>query len=177
MKKLESTGIQLLAPTVYWEKKLNINYDTEFIRYKKLCSRKLRKKQSRKLDGFYYITYSAWEQKMIATISPLDKSELYEYIHFLNGHTNNSKIFINLSTAFLIPFLLSFFCPCLLNFLDALSVISGVSSSAVWIGASIGGFCSFFGSMLDAKDDFLHRYFYTDLMQIAENHYKKLTEG
>lgn len=177
MKKVNSTGIQLLEPTVYWERKLNINYNTEFIRYKKLCTRKLRKKESRKLDGIYYITYTAWEQKMIATISPLDESELCEYIHFLNGHNNNSKIFIDLSSVFLIPFLLSFLCPCLLNFLDTFLNPNGFSSSAVWIGAIIGGFYSFSGSMFDVKDDFLRRYFYNDLIHIVENHYKKLTEG
>ena len=177
MRKLESTRIHLLEPTVYWEKKLNINYDTEFIRYKKLCIRKLRKKESRKLDGIYYITYTDWEQKMIATISPLDKSELYEYIHFLNGHTSNSKIFINLSSAFLIPFLLSFFCPYLINFIESFFASNSVSSFAVWIGAILGGFYGFYKSILDAKDDYLHRNFYADLTHIAENYYKKLTES
>lgn len=81
MKQKKSTGV-LLDPLDYWERKLCINYESEYVRYKKLCM-KLNKKEIRKLDGAYYITYSDWEKRMTDAIQHLDSAELYEYIHFI----------------------------------------------------------------------------------------------
>ncbi len=56
MRNKKNTGI-ILKPIDYWERKLDINFETEFLRYKKLCT-KLSKKEEQKLNGAYYITYS-----------------------------------------------------------------------------------------------------------------------
>ena len=65
----------LLSPDEYWEKRLKINLQTEYIRYKKLCG-KITKKEYRLLDGYYFITYCDWESYIKKIISDLDSNEL-----------------------------------------------------------------------------------------------------
>lgn len=170
MKKRKSSGM-LLEPVDYWEKKLGINYKTEFVRYKKLCT-KLTRKEVRRLDGVFYITYSDWEKKMVDTIKLLDRSELYEYIHFLNNLSRKSDNVINLTSGFLFPFLIGFLSPLLLELLRETYDIRNI---LVFIAVFIlmGYFCQFIIKFfLDCGDDPMRRSFYTDIMYLAERQYK-----
>ncbi len=177
MKRRKSTVIQILEPAVYWERKLDVNFDTEFIRYKKLCMKKLRKKEKRKLNGIHYITYTAWEQKMLAIISSLNEFELYEYIHFLNGRTKNRNIIFTLTSGYTVPFVVGLFCPYIVTLLTD-SILT--KDSKMYIAAFFLFFYilyKFLNILLEALDDSLNSSFYNDLKNIVENHYKKLTEG
>lgn len=176
MKKKNSTEIQLLNPTVYWERKLNTNYETEFIRYKKLCTRKLGKKERRRLDGHYYITYSDWEQAMVAAISSLNESELYEYIHFLYGRTKNSNFIIYISSSVLFPITTSFVCTLVFKFSDAMTDIKNIISFFILLIVFVIMMIKLCKPIIESRDDSLHYSFYTDLAHIAENRYKELTE-
>lgn len=177
MKKGKSTGIQLLEPTVYWERKLDINFETEFFRYKNLCIKKLKKKERRKLDGAYYNTYSDWEQKMIAAISLLNESEIYEYIHFLYGRTKNSNFIIQISSSFLFPIITSFVCSLVFKFSDALTSVTTFLSFLIIVIFFLGVIIKLCSSITEYKNDSLYYSFYTDLARIAENQYKKLIES
>ena len=163
MKKKKSTEV-LLSPVQYWEMKLNINFETEFIRYKNLCA-KLSKKEMRKLDGTYYITYSGWEQKIIAMINTLDKNELYELIHFLAGSASQSNI-TNKVYTYLFPFLVSFLLPYTYNFLNALYGSNYLM--LVLICCFIGGLKCFWMIVVDTKDVLFRSEFYKDIAHIAE---------
>lgn len=116
MKKKKSDQI-LLDPIDYWEKKLNINYNTEFLRYKKLCV-KTTKKEERKFDGHYYISYDDWNEHIIDTIKNLDHIELQHYIRFLNGRLICKKTDINLVHIILIPCAISLLGLMLSTFFD-----------------------------------------------------------
>lgn len=172
MKK-QSNGIQILNPAAYWEKKLGINYDTEIIRYKYLCMKKLTKKQKCKMNAVYYITYTNWEQKMLDSITSLDRFELYEYIHFLNGRANNRNIILTLTSGYVFPFVMGIFCPYIVSFMVE-SIIT--KDGKLFIGI----FCAFFYVIYkiskfikDALDDSLSHSFYIDLMHIAQSQYEK----
>lgn len=171
MKKLESTRIHLLEPTVYWERKLNINYNTEFIRYKKLCA-KLTKKEVRKLDGFYYTTYSEWKNQINNTINRLNHSELYEYIHFLNCLSRKSNTIVNITSQFIFPFAISLLGP---FFLQIINGFAKTYNIAVFITAIVILFL-FFRSIRklisDSKDDSLRCSFYADIMYLAQSQYE-----
>ncbi len=177
MKKGKSTDIRILEPAVYWERKLNINYETEFVRYKKLCTRKIRKREIRKLDGLYYLTYSDWEQKMIATLSSLSESETYEYIHFLYGRAKNSNFIVYLTSGFLFPIMTSFICALIFEFSDVLTSINSFLSFLIIVIWLIWIVYKLRKIIFEYRDDSLHGSFYTDLAHIVENHYKKLTEN
>lgn len=171
MKKKNSTGIQLLDPTAYWERKLNMNYDTEFIRYKKLCA-KLTKKEVQKLDGLYYITYNDWKDQMVNTINLLDYSELYEYIHFLNSLSRKSDTITKITFQFIFPFAISLLGP---FFLQLINESVKTYNIAVIITAIVILFC-FYRSIrkliLDSKDDSLRCSFYADIMYLAKRQYE-----
>lgn len=166
MKKKKSTEV-LLSPVQYWEMKLNINFETEFIRYKYLCV-KLNKKEMRKLDGAYYITYTEWEQKMMDTISVLDKNELYELIHFLSGSASQSSI-TNKVYTYLFPFLVSFLLPYTYNFLNALYGSNYLIF--ILICCFIGGFKCFWMLVVDTKDVLFRSEFYKDIANITKRQY------
>ena len=177
MKKGNSTGIQLLEPAVYWERKLNINYKIEFIRYKKLCMKKLGIRERRKLNGTCYNTYTAWEKRMLSTISSLNKSELYEYIHFLKGRTVNRNIILTLTSGYAVPFLVGLICPYIFEFL---SKSIDTKDGKLFLGVIflyLFILYHFLKMLWSALDDSLDSSFYNDLMHIVENYYKELTEN
>lgn len=181
MKKGKSTEVQLLEPTVYWERKLGINFETEFICYKRLCERKLSKKEIRKLDEINYLTYGEWEQKMTATLITLKKSELYEYIHFLYGRINHYDVVISLYSSMLFPILVGFFCPYILMLIDQLANIPTavyLIIALIILVVVIGWlFKDFYKLIIESKDVSSYRSLYADLAHIAEKHYKELTEN
>lgn len=173
MKNKKSTEI-LLDPSVYWEKKLNINFETEYIRYKKLCTN-LTKKEERKLDGIYYITYTEWEQKMIAAVAQLNQLELYEYIHFLLGRTKH-KSFINLlDSNLLFPVIISLYCPFFFDTFNALFVSNKVRLFLFMFIEILIIFNVLRFLVTESKNDFFIHSFYTDLVHIAKK-YKKSTK-
>lgn len=177
MKKGKSTEIQILEPAVYWERKLNISFSTEFIRYKKLCMKKLRKREKHKLNGIHYITYTAWEQKMLSSISSLNESELYEFIHFLNGRIKNRNTILTLTSGYIVPFVVGLFCPYVVTLLT--DSINNKDSKMLIAVIFLFFFIlyNFVKILWDALNDFLDSSFYNDFVHIAENHYKKLTES
>lgn len=181
MKKVQSTDIQILMPTVYWERKLRINYETEFIHYKVLCERKLTKNEIHKLDGQIYLTYGEWEQNMTTALITLNKSELSEYIHFLYGCINYYDVAVNLNSSISLPILVSILFPYLLMLISEIvnihTVISLIAASVVVVVIMVLLFKKLNKLIIKFKYDLLYRYFYTDLAHIAENHYKQLTEG
>lgn len=169
MKKGKSTDIQILNPINYWESKLNINFETEFIRYKSLCT-KLTKKERRKLDGAYYITYSDWNHKIITFITMLDQSELDEFKHYLTGCANRSNIFNTITFGTLFPFLVSFLLPYVNNFM---STLFGPKFSGLILFCSfVCGLYCFYDFIVDAKNGLLWGNFYNDIIYIIENFQK-----
>lgn len=173
MKKRKYTGIQILDSVAYWERKLNINFDTEFIRYKKLCGEKLTKKESRKLDGVYYITYSDWEQKMIANIAPVNNYELNEYIHFLNNCSRRCNNNINSNHAFIFPLIISILGPYLLHYMMDFYNARTLSSFVVFFGIVFITLYLFRPLFFVSEDDLLRISFYTDIMYLAKKQYDK----
>lgn len=168
MKKRKPSGV-LLDPVDYWEMKLNINFETEFIRYKKLCT-KLTKKEMRKLDGTYYITYSDWKHRIIAVINMLEQSELSEFKHYLTGCANRSNIFNRIALGSLLPFLVSFLLPYTNNFLNAL--YGPNFSLFILISCFVGGVICFYDFIVDTRNSLLWNDFYNDIIHIIENHKK-----
>ncbi len=178
MKKRKSADI-LMAPTDYWEHKLDIKYKTEFIRYKKLCA-KPSKKELFQLDGYYYITYRDWEAHISSLIENLDCSELQEYIRFLNNQARHSNTTISLTQTILVPLILG-----LLNTLMSTTFTSAnysglvtkpiyaiISVIVLWVIFWIF-ICAYFYLMMKkliitSKDDSLNCSFYADMKEIAE---------
>lgn len=169
MGNKKNTGI-ILKPIDYWEQKLDINFETEFLRYKKLCT-KLSKKEEQKLNGAYYITYSDWEQRMLNVLSSLDSFELYEYIHFLNRLSNNRNIAVNLTSVYIYPLVMAFVCPYLIMLLEeSMAMKSGI---AYIITSAIFFFCVYkvIKELNELKNDSFCCSFYADIKHIADNYY------
>lgn len=180
MKKRKTTEIKIFEPMAYWEKKLMIDYEIEFICHKKLCIKKLTRKEKHMIHNTDYITYSKWEQHVTSIITILDESELYEHIHFLRMAANNHHVEFNLSSTFLSPFFISIFMgPYILELVERL--INGEGSSTIStttiIGFFVGIFISFRKWFSRLEDDSLYYSFYTDLAHIAEKRYKELMEN
>lgn len=126
------------------------------------------------MNGYYYITYTAWEQKMLATIASLDESELYEYIHFLNGRTNNRNILLGLTSGYIVPFLIGLFCPYVTEFLTESIKTQNGSMFISIIGLILYLIYRFVKMLRETLNDSLDCSFYSDLMHITENRYEDI---
>lgn len=78
----------------FWERKLNIKYDTEIEYYKKFCG--LQHKYTLLTDSNFYaksedITYSNWKKHILKIIEKLSINELKEYLRFLNQQCRNKE--------------------------------------------------------------------------------------
>ncbi len=180
MKKRKTVETKTLEPMAYWERRLSADYEIEFIHYKKLCIKKLTKKEKSKIGDANYITYSKWEQHITSIIATLDESELYEHIHFLRMVTNNHRIDFNLSSTFLSPFFISIFMgPYVLELVDRL--VNGEGSPSLSTTTIISGLIMFvivFRKWLSQlEDDSLYHSFYADFARIAEKRYEELMEN
>lgn len=166
MKIRKSSDI-LLDPLNYWQMKLNINFETEFIRYKKLY-KKLAKKEIRKLDGAYYITYSDWKCRIITIYNMLEPSELYEFKHYLTGCANTSNFVDRITIATFFPFLLSFLLPLMNNFLN--TIYGSNYKYLVLISQLFLGIYYMRFLIVDSKDCMLRSNFYNDMIHILETY-------
>lgn len=104
----------LLSAGQYWEKKLSIKFETEYIRYKKLCCN-LTKQERLQLDGYYFTTYNDWKNYIYKIHDNFDKLELDEYRRFLVSKSRLNNFSNNLNYYFLVPLITSFFIPLLFN--------------------------------------------------------------
>ena len=79
----------------FWERKLNIKYDTEIEYYKKFCGGSY-KYEILFNDSDYYnnledITYENWKNHILKTIENLTFKELEEYLRFINQQCRNKE--------------------------------------------------------------------------------------
>lgn len=178
MKKKKSAEIQILDPTVYWERKLGINFETEFIRYKRLCERKLSKKEKQKLDGRFYLTYGEWKQNIITTLTTLNKSELSEYIHYLYGRINHYDVIINLYSSMLFPIVVGLLCPCISMLIsEMINIQAETYRIIVWLAIIVLALCPsgyFTKIIIESKDVSTYHSMYSDLANISEEHINEL---
>lgn len=79
----------------FWEKKLSVNYDVEYERYKKLCGLPYNKKT---VDKNYpdeqeqdLLIYDVWYKSVIKSINRLTYDEKQEYFRYLEQKTRENE--------------------------------------------------------------------------------------
>lgn len=82
MKK--KSKIKNLEPQKYWERKLNISFKTEFLRYKKIF-KKLSPLEQVYVNEPTFNLYQDWEKYIEGKLIPLTLQELFELKKFLNS--------------------------------------------------------------------------------------------
>lgn len=76
--------IKIIPAAEYWNKKLDMDYPTEFARYKYLCGY-LSPKKLNALKAETFITYHDWKAYIEQKLEKLTTKELTEYYYFLNS--------------------------------------------------------------------------------------------
>ena len=96
------------TPRDYWQKKLNINFTDESLRYFKLC-RKLSKSETRKFKGTSFKTFNDWNEYITKIIENLDILELKEFSKYLNYETRTNFSIGKTMSNFFWPFIVAVF--------------------------------------------------------------------
>lgn len=167
MKK-QTTHDNILSPDTYWEMKLDIDFEKEFARYRKLCG-SFDEHEKKLLDGIYYITYFDWQFQIKTYLKKLDSDELIEFYHFLKGRRRAIKISNELTSTTLTPYFLAFAVPLFVNnFADYF--ITNVTLRAILniITPLIPFYLLTIDAIRSSKKDLQKQFFYKDIMEIIK---------
>lgn len=169
--------IKILPAAEYWNKKLDMDYPTEFARYKYLCGYPAPKKlKSLKTETF--ITYHDWKAYIEQKLEKLTTEELTEYYYFLNSKVRAGSMTKSITTNFILPFTLSFYIPHviteLLNYTEKTSTFidfeayPGYRLAILLIYIVILTIIISLHILRDLRDDELTRHYYEDLKYIVK---------
>jgi hypothetical protein len=90
--------IEKMSYSLYWERVLGYNYNTEFAIYNYLCDRKIKRKELKNLPANKrFNTYSEWENYVKSQYCNAPVSELKEFIRYLNyeNRINGNRKILN----------------------------------------------------------------------------------
>ena len=174
--------IRILLAVEHWSKTLDMDYSTEFTRYKYLCGYRSRKKLKLP-DTEIFITHNDWQKYIEQKLEVLNQNELIEFYYFLNGQVRNSSITRGITLSFLIPFLLSFYMPSiineLLNYAEQTATFIDFEAHPevrlIMLFTYIVALVTIGGTLIirDIKDDSLKQHYYEDLKYIVKAKLKK----
>lgn len=92
----------------YWEKKLNLKYKEEIVRYKMLCNDKISRRDIKKYNIYpVYRTFGDWEKYIKEKVSKLSNEELREYQKYINLKRTNENSISGMLNNFFVPFLIA----------------------------------------------------------------------
>ena len=161
----------------FWEKKLSVNYDVEYERYKKLCGLPYNKKT---VDKNYpdeqeqdLLIYDVWYKSVIKSINRLTYDEKQEYFRYLEQKTRENEDRFTLAQTILAPFMF-FFVSFMLSMLnDFMGEVYGVARSfgSLLIGCIVLSLYTF-KELLGTKEAANRKYFYQDMKEILDNEIK-----
>lgn len=170
--------IKVLPATEYWNKKLNMDFPTEFTRYKYLCGY-LHPRKVKSIKSEVFITYHDWKSYIEQKLEKLNTEELTEFYFFLNSKVRTRTITKGITTNFIFPFAISFYIPHFVN-----ELLSYTEKTATFIDFEanpayrIAIFLIYIviltmiiGSHIlrDLNDEELNQHYYEDLKYIVQN--------
>jgi hypothetical protein len=159
----------------FWERKLNIKYNTEIEYYKKFCGGSYKYEILIKDSNLYNksenITYYNWKRHILMTIENLSIEELREYSRYLNQQYRNYDTRFTLSQTVFAPLILYFVTICLsplANNLNTFNKVDNLVIYLVFLGGTTTLFINLLIKLLSHKNEQVYKCFYHDIKEIVD---------
>lgn len=162
-----------------WRQKLDMDYKTEFARYRFLCGH-LPHKDYKLLGNTYYTTYSEWEYHIKTMLNKLTQEEAINFYHYLENCIRSNSLTSQTITTLFFPFILSLYLPVLTEqLIEIISVDKNITSPFRGLIIALVVLITFVIILAvkllpDIKSDALKKHFYTDIQAIIKKKYPNL---